>query len=166
MTDPLTGLPNHRALVAALDQELARSEQHHNTYSILYLDLDNFKNINDIYGHLVGDAILKEFAELLRSLLRQPDTVGRWGGDEFLIILPETGEEEARVVAERIRATLVGHSFSKGRRLHLSCSIGIATYPTSGLLRKHLITAADRSLYAAKQRTHQRTSTESNIHFE
>ena len=155
MTDPLTGLPNHRALVAVLDQELARYEQHQHVYSVLHLDLDNFKNINDVYGHSIGDAVLKEFAELMRSLLRQPDTVGRWEGDEFLIILPQTSEEEAQAVTERLRAAIAGHSFSKVEGLHLSCSIGIATYPTSGPLPEQTITEADRNMDDAKKRTRQ-----------
>ena len=154
MNDPLTGLPNQRALVATLDQELARSERYHHSCSILYLDLNDFKNVNDVYGHFIGDAILQEFAGLIRPLLRQPDTFGRWGGEEFLIILPETGGEEAQVVAERIRATLAGHSFSRVEGLHLSCSIGIAIYPTTALLREQLITAADRNMYVAKQQVH------------
>ena len=154
MNDPLTGLPNQRALVAILDQELARSERYHHSCSILYLDLDDFKNVNDVHGHLIGDAILREFTGLIRTLLRRHDTLGRWGDEEFLIILPEAGEEEAQVVAERIHATLAGYSFSRVKGLHLSCSIGIAIYPTTALLREQLITAADRNMYVAKQRMH------------
>jgi len=157
MNDPLTGLPNQRTLVATLDQELARSEQYHHSSSILYLDLDDIKNVNDIYGHSIGDAILREFTGLIRSLLRRHDTLGRWRDEEFLIILSETGKEGAQVIVERIHATLAGYSFSsvKGLHLsHLSCSIGIATYPTTALLREQLLTAADRNMYVAKQQMH------------
>ena len=93
---------------------------------------------------------MREFTGLIRPLLRQPDTFGRWRGDEFLIILPETGEEEAQVIVERIHATLAGYSFSRVEGLHQSCSIGIAIYPTIDLLREQLLTAADRNMYVAK----------------
>jgi diguanylate cyclase (GGDEF)-like protein len=88
--------------------------------------------------------------------------VGRWGGEEFLVILPETEEEGAQVVAERIRETLAEYSFSSGNGLNLSCSIGIATYPTTALLREQLMAAADRHMYVAKHQTHQRLSLVAN----
>ena len=150
-TDPLTALPNHRSLVAAIDQELQRSRRYYRPCSLLFLDLDHFKALNDGYGHPAGDAVLQEFAETVRNTLRGMDTLGRWGGEEFLAILPETDREEAQAAAERVRAAIAAHVFKIGGGLRLTASIGIATYPFDSEEREGLIIAADQAMYGAKR---------------
>ncbi len=149
-TDPLTGLPNHRALIAAIEQELNRSRRHLYPCTLLFMDLDHFKAINDGYGHSAGDAILREFASTVQSLLRGIDTLGRWGGEEFVVILPETGTEDALIVAERVRAAIAVHTFQMGGGLRLTCSLGVAAYPADAQEREELVVASDRAMYGAK----------------
>ncbi len=150
-TDPLTGLANHRALVAALEHELARAYRYRHECSILFLDIDHFKALNDGYGHAVGDSVLRDFASLLQQQIREIDVPGRWGGEEFLVILPETGEQEARVIAERARSAVAAHAFTMGGGMSLTCSIGIATFPGDARERDGLVTCADQAMYAAKK---------------
>lgn len=150
-TDPLTGLPNHRAMVAAIEQELTRSERYARPCTLLFADLDHFKAINDGYGHPVGDAILREFATTVRTALRGIDTLGRWGGEEFMLLLPETEAEDALAAAERVRTTIASHVFDAGGGMRLTCSLGVATYPFDALEREELVTAADRAMYGAKK---------------
>lgn len=150
-TDPLTGLPNHRAFVAAIDQELKRSQRYARPCALLFLDLDHFKAINDGYGHPVGDAVLCEFADTAQSLLRDMDTLGRWGGEEFMVILPETETVGAQVIAERLRARVAAHAFRAGGGMRLTCSVGVASYPRDTEEREGLVTAADRAMYGAKK---------------
>src|SRR6266699_1240770 len=149
-TDPVTALPNHRALIARLDQELERAQQYHRSCSILFLDLDHFKALNDGYGHAAGDAALSEFAGLLQTQLRGMDTVGRWGGEEFVAILPERNADEALHFAEEVRASVAARIFSVGGGLYLTCSIGVANYPTHAQEREGLLGAADQAMYGAK----------------
>jgi diguanylate cyclase (GGDEF)-like protein len=148
-TDPLTGLPNHRAVISAIEQEIERSRRYARKFAVLFLDVDHFKALNDTYGHHAGDDALKALGMLLRQRLRGVDTPGRWGGEEFLAILPETGEEAARAVAETLRETIAGHAFG-GTGMHMTCSLGIACYPADGVDRASLVDAADRAMYAAK----------------
>ncbi|MEO6890647.1 MAG: diguanylate cyclase [Ktedonobacteraceae bacterium] len=150
-TDPLTELPNHRALIGVLDQELQRSQRSCSSCSLFFLDIDHFKALNDGYGHSVGDAVLREFASTVRANLRVMDTLGRWGGEEFVAILPETNREDALSIAERIRAAIAAHAFSIGGGLHLTCSVGIATSPFDAEEREGLIAASDRAMYGAKK---------------
>jgi len=149
-TDPVTALPNHRALIARLDQELERAHQYHRSCSILFLDLDHFKALNDGYGHAAGDAALSEFAGLMQTQLRGMDTVGRWGGEEFVAILPERNADEALHFAEEVRASVAARIFSVGGGLYLTCSIGVANYPTHAQEREGLLSAADHAMYGAK----------------
>jgi two-component system, cell cycle response regulator len=154
MVDSLTNLPNQRSLIAALDQELERAYRYDRICSILFLDIDCFKAINDTYGHVTGDKVLKEFAGVLRLLLRRADTMGRWGGEEFLVILPETEEAGAQATADRIRITVAKHLFISESAFHLTCSIGSATYhPSIPYERERLIALADQAMYAAKSHT-------------
>jgi diguanylate cyclase (GGDEF)-like protein len=148
-TDPLTDLPNHRAMVAALDLEIERARRFGRPCAILFLDLDHFKALNDGYGHQAGDAVLREFATLVRAALRGIDTVGRWGGEEFVAILPETEWEAALIAAEHVRTTVGAHRFIAGGT-HLTCSIGVAAYPSDGEDRDTLVAAADQAMYWAK----------------
>jgi diguanylate cyclase (GGDEF)-like protein len=150
-TDPHTGLPNHRAMVSALDAELERSFRYHRPCALLFVDLDHFKFLNDTHGHLAGDGVLAEVAQVMRRCLRGVDTVGRWGGEEFVILLPETDAEIGLDVAERIRAAIAGHECASAARSHVTCSVGLAAYPRDGEERDRLIECADRAMYAAKK---------------
>ncbi len=150
-TDPVTSLPNHRALLAQLDQELERAQRYDRACSLLFLDLDHFKALNDGYGHAVGDVVLCEFAELVRAQLRGMDTVGRWGGEDFVVILPEVQVEDALHVAEAVQTTVAAHTFRVGGGIHLTCSIGLASYPVHAQEREKLLSAADQTMYAAKR---------------
>jgi diguanylate cyclase (GGDEF)-like protein len=143
--DALSGALARRAFLELAEAELARSLRHGHALSLLMVDLDNFKAINDRYGHLVGDRVIADFARRVRDILRLPDSLGRYGGEEFAVLLPETRLEEARVVAERIRGGLAGDD-----DLPLyTVSIGVAlAYP--GMPLNALLSAADAALYRAK----------------
>ena len=148
-TDPLTCLPNHRALVSAVDQEIERSRRYGRVFSLLFLDLDHFKALNDACGHHAGDHALQALGTLLVRSLRPVDTAGRWGGEEFVAVLPETDIDSARAVAERIREAVAGNAFND-IGVHLTCSLGVSSYPLDGSDRGSLIDAADRAMYTAK----------------
>lgn len=150
-SDPLIGLPNHRALVTALDQELARSRRYHRACAVIFLDLDHFKALNDSCGHAAGDAALQELGQVAKQCLRGMDTLGRWGGEEFIALLPETDTQNALAIAERIRAAIAAHPFSAGGGVYLTCSAGIAVFPDHATDRSELIAAADQAMYAAKR---------------
>ncbi len=150
-TDPITTLPNHRALVTRLDQELERAHHYERPCSLLFLDLDHFKALNDGYGHAVGDALLCKFADLVQTQLRGMDTMGRWGGEEFVVILPELSVEHTLHLAEAIRTTVATHTFRLGGGIHLTCSIGLASYPLHAQERESLLRTADQAMYGAKR---------------
>ena len=150
-TDPMTGLFNHRALIAILNQELERCQRFDRSCALMFLDLDHFKALNDSYEHGAGDGALQEFGAVVGECLRGIDTLGRWGGEEFVILLPEINAEDALSVAERIRAHIATHQFSVGGGLHLTCSVGVSMYPEDGQDRSALVKAADRAMYAAKR---------------
>ncbi len=150
-TDPLTGLPNHRALVDVLDREIERSQRYHRPCAVLFLDLDHFKALNDGCGHAAGDAALTELGCVVKGCLRGIDTLGRWGGEEFVALLPETDEETALEIGERIRAAVAAHLFRTGGGIYLTCSLGTAAYPADAQNRAELVDAADRAMYAAKR---------------
>jgi len=150
-TDPLTGLGNRRLMVPQLDGEVSRARRHGNALSVLMADLDYFKRVNDNHGHDAGDAVLREFAGRLRRLLRREDRAARWGGEEFLILLTETGSDEARTVAEKIRRATADQPFEvNGVSLTITVSIGVATH-TCDDDTDALIKRADIALYEAKQ---------------
>ncbi|MBA2287864.1 MAG: diguanylate cyclase [Ktedonobacteraceae bacterium] len=150
-TDVLTELPNHRALVSLIDQELARAGQYERSCSLLFFDIDHFKALNDGYGHAAGDEVLAEFSRLIRIRLREIDTVGRWGGEEFVAILPELTVEQAQAFAETIRVDVAAHTFSAGGGMRLTCSLGVACYPLHAQEREALVTAADQAMYGSKR---------------
>ncbi|MHB8616531.1 MAG: sensor domain-containing diguanylate cyclase [Candidatus Acidiferrales bacterium] len=144
--DPLTGLANYRQLIATVDSEIKRSERTAREFAILFLDLDGLKQINDHFGHVVGSQALCRLADVLGNSGRDLDTAARFGGDEFAVVLPETGLEAAGLVARRIRDSLA----NDGREPKLSVSVGIAIYPKDGETIDALVSAADTALYAMK----------------
>lgn len=146
VTDPLTGLANYRRLLDALDLEIKRSERTARPFSILLLDMDGLKIINDAYGHLVGSRALCRLANTLLIHCREIDTAARYGGDEFVLVLPETELEAALQVAQRISERLK----SDGELPKLSVSTGAATYPADGASLDELLSAADHALYREK----------------
>jgi diguanylate cyclase (GGDEF)-like protein len=150
--DPLTGLYNTRYLYATLEQEISRSSRYGHELSVLFLDLDRFKEVNDRHNHLVGSAVLVETAHLIDRKIRQVDSAVRYGGDEFTMILVETSHAGALHVAERIRATVAEHVFQEadGLSIRLTCSIGVSTFPTHGNQPRALIEASDLAMYRAK----------------
>ena len=150
-TDVLTGLINHRALVAAIDLELERCDRYGRSCGLLFLDIDHFKELNDTYGHAVGDVALKAIAELAHGTIRSIDTMGRWGGEEFVILLPEVGEADALATAERVRRAVSDHVFEIADGRRITCSIGAAVYPADAPDRSELMIAADHAMYAAKR---------------
>ena len=150
--DPLTDLPNRELFHDRLQTALARARRNKERLVVLYIDLDGFKEVNDGHGHAVGDLLLQEVAQRIRRCLRESDTVGRIGGDEFVVLLNNiTLPEHGAVVAEKIRAVLDRPFELGGKRLHISSSIGVATYPEHGDDNKQLIRHADEAMYAAKK---------------
>ncbi len=151
--DPLTGIHNRRYFNDMLEYELPRSERHGHEFSILLLDLDDFKDINDSYGHPVGDSVLVKIAETITARLRKGDIPVRMGGDEFAIILPETSLEGAREVAESIRTSLQEMSFDNpgGSSFHVSTSVGVISYPKDAQSVAELMSGVDIALYRAKE---------------
>ena len=152
-TDDLTGVFNHRFLEPAIEAELKRASRFNEEFSVLFIDLDNFKSVNDIYGHLSGSSVLVQVANVFKTLLREIDFVFRYGGDEFVIILLGAGTESASSVAERIRLTINNTALrvESGETIKLSVSIGIASYPRHGYDRKSLLDIADKAMYQSKK---------------
>ncbi len=148
LTDELTKLPNRRALAQRFLQEMQRARRHHKAIAFMMIDLDHFKQVNDTYGHLNGDAVLAELASILEHGARESDVCARYGGEEFGLILHETTEAGARTLAERIRAKVAAATFPGG--LKLTISIGVAATDEPALFTT-LMERADQALYAAKQ---------------
>jgi diguanylate cyclase (GGDEF)-like protein len=153
-SDSLTGLANYRRMVDALESEIQRSQRTGRVFSLLLLDLDRLKKINDNYGHLVGSKALCRVANMLRVNSRTIDTAARYGGDEFALILPETGMNAAQEVARRICDRVAGD----GELPPISVSVGIATYAQDGETLEALVGAADQALYKTKNRTGRKLS--------
>ncbi len=151
--DPLTGLHNRRYFNEMLEYEIGRSERHNHEFSILMLDLDDFKDVNDTYGHPCGDLVLKQTAEAMTSSMRKGDLVTRIGGDEFAIILTEIDKEKALVVAEKLRGELRRIPFmgTNGKTFHITTSIGLVTFPHDARNSSDLMTGVDLGLYRAKE---------------
>ncbi|HEX8475636.1 MAG TPA: sensor domain-containing diguanylate cyclase [Pyrinomonadaceae bacterium] len=151
-TDDLTKLHNARFLRQYLTSEIRRARRYGSLVSALFLDLDDFKRINDQHGHLVGSHVLMEMATVILACVRDTDVVARYGGDEFVVILPESGTEQAARVAERVRERIAQHLFTGGRslRLILTASFGVAAFPVHAQSPQQLIAAADTAMYEAK----------------
>ena len=149
--DSLTGLPNRALFSDRLNQELSRANRHGDRFALMFLDLDNFKPINDNFGHAVGDLMLQQVAQRLRDAIRNSDTVGRIGGDEFIVLMPElTDLNTAHGVAEKIREAVRQPYVIDGRQLTISCSLGIALYPDDGTDEITLTKSADQAMYRSK----------------
>lgn len=161
MSDPLTGLYNHRHLYERLEQETARAKRSRNPVSVLMLDVDNLKLINDTNGHQVGDEALKLLAEVLQSSCRAEDIVGRFGGDEFMVILPGADTAEAEQIGERIQASLSARCLEERKRVRVPVrlSMGVATFPSDATVMHELVDVADCALYRSKQSGGGRIST-------
>nr|MBI3611808.1 diguanylate cyclase [Nitrospirota bacterium] len=153
--DDLTTAFNRRHLDAYLDEELDRVRRYRRTFSILFFDLDHLKEVNNRHGHLAGSRVLRELAQLIKGKLRKSDRIFRYGGDEFVVTLPETGTEGALCVAHRMRRLIRSHRFlaTSGQAVKLTASFGVSTFPRDGTLQKDLIRAADRAMYRVKTKT-------------
>lgn len=153
--DVLTDLPNRRHLEEALEQRQSLTLRPEHPLSVILFDIDRFKEVNDRYGHIVGDQVLQRMSSLVRTLLRTGDVFGRWGGEEFLIIAPETGLEQADALADRLRQAIEEHDFGVG--VSITASFGVATHSEGGAI-DDLVHKADELLYQAKSAGRNRIS--------
>jgi diguanylate cyclase (GGDEF)-like protein len=151
ITDPLTGLYNRRFLLDHLNREIARADRNDGIVSIVLLDLKGFKAVNDHFGHPMGDAVLVRTARIIRDLLRTMDAGCRWGGDEFVVVLPSTDLFAALTVAERIRSKLVDTALPAGSAVHVGLHYGVASYPADGKTVDFLLKVADLRLYHCRE---------------
>ncbi len=147
LTDPLTNLPNRRSFEIMIENEIKRAERYRRPFAVLMMDFDNFKSYNDKFGHSAGDEILKRFSNLMKEAIRDVDFLGRYGGDEFIAVLPETDANFALVVAERIRKKIEAEKLDPP----VTLSIGIAVFPKDSREKQKLIDLADHACYEAKE---------------
>lgn len=152
ITDGLTGVYNYRYLRSALDREIARAKRFEEEFSIIMLDVDHLKEYNDVHGHLRGSEVLRRLAQVVMGGLRASDMLAKYGGDEFVIILPQTTRDGAMILAERIREAVEAHAFpGEDDGMKITSSMGIAQFPDDGELTRDLLESADRTLYEAKR---------------
>jgi diguanylate cyclase (GGDEF)-like protein len=152
MTDPLTGILNRRHFLSASTAELSRVKRYGFPLTLLMIDIDNFKRVNDTYGHGVGDVVIRTIATTCRTALRLPDILARYGGEEFVVTMPQTAEPEAKRVAERLRESLSEAQIeTRDGPLSVTVSIGLAQWITSDNSIEDTIERADQALYAAKR---------------
>lgn len=158
VTDAITGLPNHRAVMGRISQELSRCQRAQSSCAVLFVDLDHFKRINDTWGHRAGDAILREVGSRLHSNLRQEDFIGRYGGEEFALVLTEIDLSSAHQAAERLRIEIGSQPYFWETEdlqsvvpISATASIGVAVYQLHGVTREELVERADQAMYQAKR---------------
>jgi diguanylate cyclase (GGDEF)-like protein len=153
VTDGLTGVFNHRRFQEQLQAEILRSDRHKRPLSVLMIDVDFFKKVNDALGHPAGDELLRRLAEVLSADLRQTDLIARYGGEEFAVLLPETSKTEAVQVAERMRQAVESQLNGEGAKwpVRITVSIGVATFPEEGPSGEQVLVAADQAMYVAKR---------------
>jgi diguanylate cyclase (GGDEF)-like protein len=151
--DSLTRLYNRGHLHQHLDEELSRAERYNSELSLILLDIDHFKEYNDLYGHVLGDEFLQQIATLIQENIREVDFAARYGGEEFTIMLPNTGKSGALTLAERIRRVVAEAKFpgGQGQPVHKTISLGVATYPEDARNGRGLISRADQAMYQAKR---------------
>jgi diguanylate cyclase (GGDEF)-like protein len=147
VTDPLTRLYNRRRMNEVMDEYINNAKRYQDPFSLILFDIDNFKNINDHYGHNTGDRVLIKIAEITKDLLRKTDYIGRWGGEEFLILLPKSVKEDAAQIAEKLRGEIQNIIFPE--EFNVTCSFGIAEYDNQ-LDLDDIVNNADKALYHAK----------------
>ena len=152
-TDALTTLYNRREFETRLAEEQARAKRYGKPYAFMMLDIDRFKQVNDIYGHVAGDAVLKALTDIIRGQLREADIPARYGGEEFAVILPETDAAAAKDVAERVRRAIAATPFllPDGRKIGITVSIGVSYYPECAGSPQEVVDRADQALYIAKE---------------
>ena len=152
ITDPLTGIFNRRHFDKKMSQEFKRAKRYSRSFSVIIIDIDGFKSANDIHGHSFGDQMLIKATKIFNCVLREGDSIYRYGGDEFAMLLPETSKEGCIGVAERLKDIFASDFSNNKNRIHLSLSMGIASYPEDGKDEKGLIGAADQRMYYSKER--------------
>jgi diguanylate cyclase (GGDEF)-like protein len=152
ITDDLTNLFNYRYLNRAIELEIARSNRYGSPFTLIFMDIDSFKDVNDQHGHLTGSKVLVEMAKLLLNNLRSVDIIARYGGDEFVIVLLQTSMENGFQIAERLRKALEKHVFlkDKGYSIRLTASFGVASYPKDAKTKEELFRIADEAMYRGK----------------
>ncbi len=152
ITDALTGLYTRRYALGRLTEELDRCEHHRLTLAVLMIDVDDFKGCNDRFGHLVGDAVLREIGGCIRESVREVDMLARYGGEEFLVLAPATSKDSAALVAERIRSAMQDRTIrAYDERLKITVSIGVASFPADATRPEDLVRRADEAMYRAKR---------------
>ena len=152
ITDSLTGIFNRRHFVKKMSQEFNRAKRYSRSFSVIIIDIDGFKSANDIHGHSFGDQMLIKATKIFGSVLREGDSIYRYGGDEFAMLLPETTKEGSIDVAERLKNIFASDFSNNKNRIHLSLSMGVASYPEDGKDEKGLIGSADQRMYYSKER--------------
>jgi len=151
--DHLTGLWNKKALMNKLSVEMERTKRHNQTLAVMFIDLDGFKSFNDTHGHLIGDKLIHDFTNILREQCRKIDIIGRFGGDEFIVVAPQTNSEGAKKLAEKLRAATENANFlssQANQNTYMTCSIGIAMQEDN-INIEDLLVNADRALYVSKR---------------
>jgi len=158
-TDGLTKLYVHRYFHLLLDKEMQRSRRHNKQFSLIMMDIDDFKFFNDTYGHQLGDKVLRIVARTIQKISRVDDVVARYGGEEFVMILPETDAPQAMIAAEKIRAMVESLEIIHGEeRLHVKISLGVSAFPIHAAVKEELIRLADAALYTSKRSGKNRVS--------
>lgn len=162
--DDLTGLFNTRYLKHVLEREVDKAKKTNQTFGVLFIDVDHFKKVNDLYGHLMGSKLLGEMGEVIRKNVRERDIVFRYGGDEFIAILSGCSLETAKGVAERVRESVEHHVFLGDTRSQTTCtvSIGVAIFPDNVEHRDDVLEAADQAMYASKRLSRNRVTIANN----